>query len=720
LKEKKLKILIYGDSDLNLIDGSTTWLISLINVLTKNPNIQLDILLKKTILRDILIRPFLNNKQVNFINPWEVNKLKITNTNKTLDIKEAVSIIKKLDSKSPFDYIILRGFNLLIEASKNKSIALKTLGYITDFPQDKSTVTPLHMNKLKSIYKNIKYFFCQTPEFIDYYKKLLLMDNSISEDKFILVPPMIPDYNISSPTFKTAGKCLVYAGKFSTMWYTLEMVDAFIKIRNENHDIEFHMAGDKIMVDKISNFKEKMIDRLNNTDGVIWHKALNRDETEELINKCDVGISWRHPDLDEDYYELSTKVLEYGRLGKPVIMNRNPIHENLFGKDYPLYANSEDEFINQTKNALYNPEIYEFAAKRLYEVCKSFTYTEVYNILSKCIDYKKRIKILFAGHDLKFAKIIIDYFNNLADYEVKIDKWYGHNEHDEKHSRECLDWADVIIAEWGLGNAVWYSKYKKDNQVLIVRMHLQERDSPHPHKFTLQNINKIISISPFVYREFHKKLNIPKEKMTIIYNVIDSEGLNKKKIDDSKYNLAILGICPSRKRLDKALDLLESLWNKNKNYKLYIKGASPKDLGWLWKRENERKYYEKVFERINNSDWKDSVIFEQWDTDISNWFSKIGFILSPSDFESFHLAIAEGMASGSVPIIFNWDGADELYPNEFIFNEVNQASDFIDSIVNSELSISESYIKEFVANRYDKKIICKQWKNLIENETKNS
>ena len=45
---------------------------------------------------------------------------------------------------------------------------------------------------------------------------------------------------------------------------------------------------------------------------------------------------------------------------------------------------------------------------------------------------------------------------------------------------------------------------------------------------------------------------------------------------------------------------------------------------------------------------------------------ELRYVLSPSDFESFHYSIAEGVASGCVPIIWPWDGAEEFYPDSWI------------------------------------------------------
>ena len=88
--------------------------------------------------------------------------------------------------------------------------------------------------------------------------------------------------------------------------------------------------------------------------------------------------------------------------------------------------------------------------------------------------FKKRTKILFAGHDLKFVDEIIQRFESLDSVEVKVDLWKGHTGHDALESAKLLKWADVILCEWCLGNAVWYSNHKKRKQKLYIGLHRQE------------------------------------------------------------------------------------------------------------------------------------------------------------------------------------------------------------------------------------------------------
>ena len=52
-----------------------------------------------------------------------------------------------------------------------------------------------------------------------------------------------------------------------------------------------------------------------------------------------VSLGWRSPALDLSL-EISTKVLESCALGVPPLVNRTTIHEDLLGRDYPLFVDA--------------------------------------------------------------------------------------------------------------------------------------------------------------------------------------------------------------------------------------------------------------------------------------------------------------------------------------------------------------------------------------------
>ena len=133
---------------------------------------------------------------------------------------------------------------------------------------------------------------------------------------------------------------------------------------------ELHMAGDKIH-DDASGYQQRMRAALD-TDGVTWHGGHSREEAMRLAASCDIGLSWRHPDLDASL-ELSTKVLEFGALGLPVILNRTPMHEALLGADYPLFAASLADVATAAAAAVAKPSVYRLAADRTGHAAERFT-----------------------------------------------------------------------------------------------------------------------------------------------------------------------------------------------------------------------------------------------------------------------------------------------------------------------------------------------------------
>lgn len=320
------------------------------------------------------------------------------------------------------------------------------------------------------------------------------------------------------------------------------------------------------------------------------------------------------------------------------------------------------------------------------------------------------LNLLFVGHDFKFIDKFIDYCNSKIEYNVKLDKWKSHNIHDEKYSKKCIDWADVIFCEWGLGNVKWYSNNKKKHQKLIIRIHSQERRTDYYKYFNINNIDKVICVSPYMVEEISKLMKINKEKIVSIYNYVDCKYFDKNKINEANYNIALVGICPKSKRLDIALDIFNKIVEKDSRYKLYIKGKLPNEYPWLIRIEDEKSYYDKVFNKIKNSKYKDNIVFEKFDKNLDIFFTKIGYILSTSDFESFHLTVAEGMSSGSIPIILNWDGCEQIYPNQYICKNLDDA---VNLITTSNYKLVGEYLKLYTRGKFDISKIFKQIENLI-------
>ena len=102
-------------------------------------------------------------------------------------------------------------------------------------------------------------------------------------------------------------------------------------------------------------------------------------------------------------------------------------------------------------------------------------------------------------------------------------------------------------------------------------------------------------------------------------------------------------------------------------FQLHIKSKMTWEYPWIWARAEEQEHCREVCARINTSPLlRGAVQLDGFGGDVAAWLRKIGFVLSTSDDESFHLAPAEGMASRALPMLLPWKGADAIYPGEWI------------------------------------------------------
>lgn len=275
--------------------------------------------------------------------------------------------------------------------------------------------------------------------------------------------------------------------------------------------------------------------------------------------------------------------------------------------------------------------------------------------------------VLVAGHDLKFAGSTITALE-AAGHTVLIDQWESHTQHDEERSLELLARADVVLCEWALGNAVWYSQRVRRNQRLVVRCHSQELFRPYLSRVKHDAVDDYVFVGELIRRAAVESHGVPVQKTHVVPNFVDTAGLDQQKLDGSGKNLGFVGIVPRAKRLDLAVDVLERLLEQDPEYKLFIKGKQPHDFPWMAQRPEEMDWYDRQYARIEeiNASHPGAVVFDPQGNDMAQWYRKIGIALSTSDFESFHLTIADGAASRALPVSLAWPGSDFIYPREWL------------------------------------------------------
>ena len=324
--------------------------------------------------------------------------------------------------------------------------------------------------------------------------------------------------------------------------------------------------------------------------------------------------------------------------------------------------------------------------------------------------YKESRRILpkklmvIAGHDFKFIKSLFPYFSNNG-FRLLLDFWSGHNIHDDIASQRLVQQADIIFCEWMLGNAMWYAKHKKPGQKLIGRLHLQEIDHKLFDQIPFSSFDKVIFVAHHILRKALAKKPKLALNSAVIFNGVDTKRFEsaREKTTNGKV-LGLVGIVPQRKRLDIALDILKELRKDDKEYVLRIKGKQPCEYTWMKNRPSELAWYQIQYTRIQDDPYlRDSVVFDPHGNDMCTWYSKVNFVLSTSDFESFHFTIPDGVSAGCIPVIMPWEGASEIYPTEWVSADISSAVKRIqDHTTAKHLDI------KFVKERFSLEIIAKQ------------
>jgi glycosyltransferase involved in cell wall biosynthesis len=360
-------------------------------------------------------------------------------------------------------------------------------------------------------------------------------------------------------------------------------------------------------------------------------------------------------------------------------MNPSRVQQRVFGDGYPAYVSTAETVVDRFVDLTRTAAAYGDASRAVCRIARDFTFDQaaarLTPVLRRGLPRQARgpITVLVAGHDLKFLRPVLSGLQKSDEVELLLDEYTGHAVADTSHRASLLERADVVFCEWCLGNAVWYSRHVREDQRLVVRLHLQERSLPYLDQVDWNRVDRLIFIAPEVMRECLSRKPELERLATLIYNPIACDDLDRPKLPGACFNLGLLGINPRRKRPDLAVEVLQCLRRRDSRYTLFVKSRSPWEYGWLWKQPEEREYYRAFYESVRRSPDADAVVFDAPGPDVAQWLSKIGWMLSVSDFEGSHQAVAEGMASGALPVIRDWPGASQMYPCRYGFHDVDDA-----------------------------------------------
>jgi glycosyltransferase involved in cell wall biosynthesis len=285
---------------------------------------------------------------------------------------------------------------------------------------------------------------------------------------------------------------------------------------------------------------------------------------------------------------------------------------------------------------------------------------------------KTRVGVI--SYDLKFFGTVLADLELQPDIEVRLDEWETLHADNGPATDELLEWADVIVAEWCGPYAALASQRKHPDQRLIVRLHRFELDRGLCADVDIENVDRVIAVNEHYRRRLIEEAGWPAAKVVTIPNIVDPAVFDLVKTGPARFHIGMLGAATKRKRLERAMEIFDRVRSSDDRYMLHVKTATPAALKWVRDDPSEMEYFAEVWPQLEALVEEGSARWHPAGSDVPEWFQDIGFILSVSDDESFHLAPAEGMASRAVPVIYAWPGAGTVYDQRWIHASLEEAA----------------------------------------------
>lgn len=669
--------LLYADIDLNVVDGSSIWLASMASILCrKGPCI---LVAQRRPQTDIILSNVRDRENLIVLEPPEL----IAGLDR-LDVATACRVIRSLDRVLPglLD-VVTRGLDASEQVLADRRFRRRAVVYLTDFYKIEDgdlQVSPEQATKASICAIHAGTVLTQTPAIAAKLREISGVAFTAAD-----MPPPIPDdlpmfAADHGPTPTDRPLKIGYAGKITPVWGVTELLDWTAALAAEGREFEIDVVANKISDSGVAGYATALRQRFQ-AEKVNHFADYNREQSISLMSEMDYVWCWRPAELEENTLELSTKLVEMVACGARCLCYPNATNVSVLGADYPFFMKDVDDFRRILANpATPDPAIAERIRRR-------HSLAVVGERLAETVlnpqGTRSGPRICFAGHDFKFVDPFYSHLKANG-WEVIRDVWEWGKPTDIEVSRRAHAWADVIFCEWGLANAVWHSQNKRPGKRLIVRIHLQEinpRAEKFGHQIDAEAVDRFVFVSDRVRREAIQLFGWPIDKTTVIHNFVltDEYRPGVREPMGEVVRLGMVGIVPQRKRLDRAVDLLAVLRDRGVRAELRVKGPRPATLDYMRapSRRAELAWYEEVDARIAREGLTGLVGFDDWGNDVARWYRDVDHILSPSDFESFHYALADGVASGCLPLVWPWEEAAGLYDPEWIVADVEAAADRI-------------------------------------------
>ncbi|QNU66876.1 glycosyltransferase [Ruminiclostridium herbifermentans] len=270
---------------------------------------------------------------------------------------------------------------------------------------------------------------------------------------------------------------------------------------------------------------------------------------------------------------------------------------------------------------------------------------------------RKKIVFFSKGDDNFIIDIIeklsIQYETSKAIIKVStdmkmIDKW--------------MKWADICWFEWCDELLIYASKLEIAKQKKIIcRLHSYEAFTYYPAQVNWECVDKLIFVSEDIQKYVIEHFKVNKGNTIVIPNGVDMSKWSYKQREPG-FNVAYVGYINYKKGPMLLLHTIKAIYDKDNRYKFYIAGQF-QDTRYLL-------YFQQMSKEFG---LENNFFIEGWQKDLDNWLEDKNYILCTSVLESQNMSVMQAMAKGIKPVVHNFVGAKGIYPDEYLWNTIDEA-----------------------------------------------
>jgi len=314
--------------------------------------------------------------------------------------------------------------------------------------------------------------------------------------------------------------------------------------------------------------------------------------------------------------------------------------------------------IEYFKRALLIDPAYADARENLIEI------ESVYNELPETTEYDKYPKLencklaLVNVWENKFNQYYTDYFSQKNDVRLLIPD-------SPEKLKPIIDWADLIWSPWANEPIVALTQSDIKSKLITHVRSYEILKTDLMNNIVWPQIDGAIFVADHI-RDIANEIfpgKLDSIPQTTIHNFVD---LSKYSFENHKSgrNLCFVGYLNEKKGIGLLMQSIHALARHDGSFKLHILGETQSKRSEIYMQH-----------LIKEMKLEENVIFHGWVDNVPEMLSQMYYVISTSPWEGCPNNIIEAMACGVRPLIHNWRGARDLFPNDLIFDTIDQMVD---------------------------------------------